>query len=88
VSRRSSELLLTYPNINSQSTNFGICLGNGDGTFRAGSLHNSTAGQLSRLAVLDVDGDGVQASDDHAAHALFLLGLSQRNGKRPSVIVA
>ena len=47
---------------------FGVCLGNGDGTFRAGSLV-SLVGTLTNLAVLDFNSDGIQVSDSsHSIH--------------------
>lgn len=42
-------------------TSFGVCLGNGDGTFRAGSLYSS-ASLLTSLVVLDVNSDGIQVT--------------------------
>jgi hypothetical protein len=43
------------------SFQLGVCLGNGDGTFRAGPLISTTiAGSLGDLAVLDVNNDGHQ----------------------------
>lgn len=48
---------------NAQDSKFGVCIGSGDGTFRAGSLIDTTPASIYSLAVLYANGDTIQVRD-------------------------